>query len=141
MDMIFFPHNSMFAYAQKQQLKSSTYAVKVNNQLIRITDKPYWKKDFLEMSLSEYAKYIKNDSSVALHYYLSAKGLSSPFYSFLSHRLLPQNTHMWFIWYLGFAGIKRTDKIAVDLYEYQLTYNQHQPVITDSTLVASAIYE
>ena len=61
MDMLVFPHNSMFAKNTSHESVTTTFAVKLNGKLIKITDDLYIKKDFSENSLQVFSKWIKAD--------------------------------------------------------------------------------
>lgn len=60
--MIFFPYNDMFSSKIQHSNFKKCYLVKLNNDRIKFTDFPYWKKDILEQAPLKYANYINNNN-------------------------------------------------------------------------------
>ena len=73
MGMIFFPYNNMFTVDFTKTNQAFTYGVKINGEMIPITGYLYWKKDFLESSLTTYVEYIENGYTLYLESYLKSK--------------------------------------------------------------------
>jgi hypothetical protein len=126
MDMPFFPHNSMFS-SNSTHFPSAiiTFGVKINDRLIGITHQPYWKKDFMEMSLIEYAAYIKNGNKVYMDEYLASKRIPGSVKEDLQRLLTPDDlkTQNWTNWFAQFAavGIDRGSKIEVTEYHFEFS--------------------
>ena len=133
--MLFFPHNSMFAYKQtgSPQLPS-TYGLKLNGEKINTTAFLYWKKDFIESALSTFAKYIHDDGRVYLEQYLAGnKWLPTN----LQQALLPSKTAAttFLPWLIKYAGYKSTDVSKIELIQYRFVLNNGNATVKDSTLV------
>ncbi len=124
---------------------ASTYVLKADDQLIKITFHPYWKKDFLESSLATYAQYLKNNKETYLHQYLQEKFSNSEIRFKLQQKLTADSATIdrFPLWYFQFASQskpfnKRTIKIAVWQYDYDFTHNVPQP--KDSILLQEKLY-
>jgi hypothetical protein len=139
MDMAFFPHNDMFAEAAGNRLTASTYGVKINDRLVPITHYPYWKKDFLEMSLFEYASYIEHDNKVYLDDYLLAANISPAIRQKLSASLTPDDikAQTWPFWFAGLTGIKINFPCKAEIIRYNYTFSGKRPALLDSSAIYS----
>jgi hypothetical protein len=134
MDMTIFPHNSMFAAASQEDIH--LYAVKLNDTIIPISDYLYWKKDFLESSVSGYARYIQNGNRVMLADYFSS-GKNIP--AVISRRLVPRQDAAgnWLLWLASFMGKNPGNNASLKLYRYAYDFSSGTAVLQDSTLIYS----
>jgi c-di-AMP phosphodiesterase-like protein len=134
MDMIFFPYNSMYAIDFTKNNTASTYAMKLNGNRINITHQLYWKKDFLETTLSGYCKYLKHDRKVFMDDYINQKFKRVEVRNILLNRLTPEilSAMKWPQWYAAFAGYPARSKATVELMEYHFLFDKGQAILTDS---------
>jgi hypothetical protein len=134
MDMAIFPYNAMFSLEPAAALHTDTYAIKLDDSLIHITQFPYWKKDFLEMSLKNYALYRQQGQSLYMHQYLATNTWLP---AEISKKLVPQKKEAigWPGWYLHFAGYKGKGKHKLTIMRYRLNFTQGKPSIEDSSVI------
>ncbi len=137
MDMMFYPYNSMFSIDFNKNYTASTYAAKLNEERVKITNQLYWKKDFLEATITNYAKYIQHNRAVFLDDYLNYKITNNSTRSFFSERLIPErNVAMkWPYWYCNFAGYTAPKNSNIELIQYTFLFSEGKAVITDSTSI------
>ena len=139
MDMVIFPYNNMFALKTSPEISPSTYAMRINGKLVPITDFPYWKKDFLETSLFNFAKFLQQGEKVFLEDYLKAKGYSKWAGGILNDRLLPDKNGAkhWPVWYTDFANqdIKAGDTYEIVRYNFEFTDDNYK--LNDSVIIFS----
>ena len=137
MDMLLFPHNSMFAYKPAQESDySKGYALRLNDAAIQYAAFPYWKKDFIESSLYTYAKYINQDKRVYLQQYFDATGKVPEGWQ---QKLVPSQKQaaQFLPWLIHFTGTKMDKNAKIELYEYQFAFQNGNVVIKDSLLFFS----
>lgn len=135
MDMTLFPLNNMFAYpAKDDSYLTSAYLLKINGSPVYSTHFPYWKKDFMESSLSEYAKYLQNGNRIYMHQYLETKP-SIP--GFIRENLLPRKEEVsqWPCWYAHFGGRVCISNASEELIKYKLSFSNGSPIIKDSMII------
>lgn len=134
MDMVFFPYNSMYTIDFTKSNKAVTYTMKINGNIVKITNQPYWKKDFLETSLAGYCNYILHDRTVFLDNYINQKFRNEQARNILLNRLTPGKTAAinWPRWYARFAGYTIPENAAIELWQYDLSYEKGNAVLTDS---------
>jgi hypothetical protein len=139
MDMIFFPYNGMFAIDFETTNKAFTYAINLNGKMVHITDKLYWKKDFLESSLNNYAGYIKNEQTLYLENYLKQKNAGKG----ALRNLLPQKelASHWPLWFISFAGYSYSMPVKVEIVQYNYVFKDGKAVLTDSASVYSNYFK
>lgn len=133
--MVLFPYNAMFSFQPAIAWQTETYAIKLDNDsLIHITHFSYWKKDFLEMALKNYAAYRQEGKSLYMHQFLAANAWLPVTFG---DRLVPQQkeTSSWPGWYLHAAGYQGKGLHKLTLLKYQLSFAQGKPVILDSFVV------
>lgn len=135
MDMVLFPYNNMFSLSSDNKKTVITYRIKINQKPVNYTKRLYWKKDFLETSLSKYVIYHGNGNKVLLHEYLYQKNLPDNLKFILEERLTPHAAGSWPVWYANFAGWKTSPNESVEIYQYSIDFNGLSPVVTDSLTV------
>ncbi|MEO8770295.1 MAG: hypothetical protein ABI402_09430 [Ferruginibacter sp.] len=142
MDTTFFPYNSMFAIDFNKKYTATTYMVKVNGMPVKITHHPYWKKDFLEESLYNYSKYKVNHNMLFMNDYLDAKVSGNERKIFLSKKLIPDKTaaEQWLPWYIQFAGYTIPTGAAIELWQYDLIFENNTAIVKDSSSIYKTIF-
>lgn len=137
MDMLFFPLNSMFSDNTMTGFSTTTYAVKLNGKVVKITDDMYLKKDFSEGTLQVFSKWIKADTKDFMTELLKRKIIDSVKRKAYLDKLTPPKTtaQTWPIWFLSFHHIKINlgDNIAIWQYRFDLI-NKHF-ILKDSSLI------
>lgn len=136
--MLLFPHNSMFAYSAPgtQQRKVSTYAVRLNDSLVKTTSFFYWKKDFIESSLASYARYEESNRQVYLQQYFQHSGILP---EKLQKNMLPEEKEAirFLPWLLNYAGCNTGNDTKISLYRYNFTFTDSKVLLQDSLLILS----
>lgn len=142
MDTVFSPYNSMFAIDFTRQFNASTYLLKVNGQQVKYTHQPYWKKDFLEESLSNYSKFKLNDNMLFMDIYLNARISNDKAKKALSKRLIPNpdDTNKWLAWYVQFAGYTIPSGATIELWQYDLTFFNNKAIVKDSSIIYKTLF-
>ncbi|MFT3912003.1 MAG: hypothetical protein QM737_21440 [Ferruginibacter sp.] len=137
MDAVFFPYNSMFAIDFTKKYTASAYSVKVNGAIVPITQHLYWKKDFLEETLINYCRYKKNHDVLFMDNYLDQRVLDKEKKEFLSSRLTPDKSGLdqWPFWYIHFAGYTIPPGATVELFQYDLIFENNAVTIKDSASI------
>lgn len=137
MDMVLFPYNSMYAVDLNTKYVASTYAFKLNRNLVKITQNPYWKKDFLEASLLSFAKYKQNNDEVYMQQYLQAVIPNKETREVLSNRLSPSKSDVahWPAWYIRFAGYSVNDPDSIQLLKYDFIIKDNKFILKDSNII------
>ena len=130
MSMIFLPYNNMFTVDFTKTNNAFTYAVKINEQLIPITDNLYWKKDFLESSLNTYVEYIDNGHALYLENYLKSRNANNNVF----RNLLPQKelATQWPLWFARFAHYSYSMPAKVEILRYTYLFKDGKAILTDS---------
>ena len=141
MDMIVFPYNDMFSSQIQNSTFKKCYFVKLNNDRIKFTDFPYWKKDILEQAPLKYANYINNNNQNQLSFFLKSKINDSSTFFFLESRLIPsyKNPSDWLIWHASFSGNKINKGDSIALVEYSISTKTVFPILTDSFTICKTI--
>ena len=62
MDTAMFPYNNM--YSEPQHAQTTCCYLKINGKRINYTQFIYWKKDFLEQSVTKYADYVYHNKII-----------------------------------------------------------------------------
>jgi len=139
--MIVFPYNDMFSCQNQNSKFKKCYFVKLNNDRIKFTDFPYWKKDILEQAPNKYGNYIKNNNQNQLDIFLKSKIHDSLTLFFWKGRLtlLQKDPNDWLIWYATFSGNKINKSDSIFLVEYDISTATGFPVITDSFTICKTI--
>ena len=133
--MVLFPYNNMFALSANNNSIASTYGMKLNGNKILFTNRLYWKKDFLETSVSTFGFFVQNNNKVFLNNYLEETKWPKRSKSFFEKKLTPHFVEMWPIWYCNFAGYTVPSNATIELYKYRIDYNESYPKLIDSSLV------
>lgn len=143
MDMTFFPYNSMYTIDFTKNYTAITYAMKINGEMIKITHRPYWKKDFLETSLSSYSKYISHNRSVFLDDYIHQKFTKEQTRKFLLERLTPDNSasNQWPYWYAHFAGYPIPENALIEIWQYHFRFDNGRTILVDSLSIYNTIHK
>ena len=136
----------MFTQSFADKSNVVMYAAKVNGQVIPITNKPYWKKDFLESALASYATYIKKNKKTFMQQYLHDKFINTRWHQILSNKFIADSSAMaqFPIWYFKFASGKKTlenDSVKISVWQYQFSFAQYSPVLKDSFLLIEQYYK
>ena len=141
MDMIVFPYNDMFSSQIENSTFKKCYFVKLNNDRIKFTDFPYWKKDILEQAPLKYANYINNNNQNQLSFFLKSKIHDSSNLLFWESRLTPsqKDPSDWLIWYVRFSGNKINKNDSISLVEYNVSTTTEFPMIMDSFIICKTI--
>ena len=137
MDMLVFPHNSMFAEKPADLNDTAyTYAIKLNGELVRITGFPYWKKDFIESSLIRYASYIEHNNMTYLHQYFASKNTIPQSWQ---ERLVPSEraATAYLPWLVNYTGNAMKKSSKMELYRYNFVYDNGNALLKDSVLLFS----
>jgi hypothetical protein len=141
MDMIVFPYNDMFSSQIQHSTFKKCYFVKLNNDRIKFTDFPYWKKDILEQAPLKYANYINNNNQNQLSFFLKSKIHDSSNLFFWESRLTPsqKDPSVWLIWYVRFSGNKINKNDSISLVEYSINTTTSVPLLIDSFSICKSI--
>lgn len=141
MDMIFFPYNAMYAVDFQHSNKASTYAMKLNGNLVKITRHLYWKKDFLETSLHAYAQYLQKDRRVFLDDYLTYKFKNDHVRSVLSNGLTPnrEDAIQWPSWFIKTAGYDPIHGSILEILRYDFLLDHQKAILYDSARIYKSI--
>jgi len=141
MDMIVFPYNDMFSSQIQHSTFKKCYFVKLNNDRIKFTDFPYWKKDILEQAPLKYANYINNNNQNQLSFFLKSKIHDSSTLFFWESRLTPsqKDPSVWLIWYVKFSGNKINKNDSISLVEYNVSTTTYFPMLMDSFIICKTI--
>jgi hypothetical protein len=139
--MIFFPYNDMFSYQIKNSKSQKSYFVKLNNDRIKFTDFPYWKKDILEQAPLKYTNYIINKKQNQIGIFLKSKIHDSSTLFFWQSRLtsLEKDPSDWLIWYVKFSGNKINNNDSISLVEYNVYTATDFPMLMDSFTICKTI--
>ena len=137
MDMLLFPINSMFSTNSKQDFSTSTYAVKINGNIVKITNDPYLKKDFSENSLQIFSKWIKADRKNFMSELLKRKIADTTKRNLLFKKLIPPNQTLetWPIWFLNFHNHKINTGDKIEIWEYRFKLEKDNFLLQDSSLI------
>jgi len=139
--MIVFPYNDMFSSQIQHSTFKKCYFVKLNNDRIKFTDFPYWKKDILEQAPLKYANYINNNNQNQLSFFLKSKIHDSSTLFFWESRLTPsqKDPSVWLIWYVKFSGNKINKNDSISLVEYNVSTTTYFPMLMDSFIICKTI--
>lgn len=139
--MIFLPYNDMFSSKIQNSKFKKCYFVKLNNERIKFTGFPYWKKDILEQAPLKYAHYINNNNQNQLAIFLKSKIHDSSTLFFWESRLTPsqKDPSDWLRWYSAFSENKLNIEDSISLVEYSINTLTSAPIITDSFTICKSI--
>ena len=145
MDMLFFPINSMYSKSKAQDYLSTTYAVKLNGNIIKITDDFYLKKDFSENSLLSFSKWIKSGGKDLMTELLEKKIIDSLKRNpFLQNLTPPKSTlQTWPVWFVKFHNLQIKIGDDIEIWEYRYDLLNQNFILKDSLLITkqTVIYE
>jgi len=99
----------------------------------------YWKKDFLEQSLTKYADYIKQNQKNYLSIYINEKIKNKKQNSNIKKALTPNvvDFKSWATWYANYAGIKVNPNDYFELVNYNVEVKNGLTTILDSNILCS----
>jgi len=137
MDMAFFPYNNMYSNTRTNEL--TCYYLKINNQRISYTHFMYWKKDFLEQSVTKYADYLNYHQNNYLSVYINEKVKNKNQNAVLKNALTPSNVDFksWANWYATYAGMNVQPNDDFELVKYKLQIKNGLSSILDSIILCS----
>ena len=141
MDMLVFPYNNMFSNTNYTNKTATTYFVKVNDKIMPYTHFMYWKKDFSEQALYNYACYIKNNNINYLESYIDQKISNKNKSKWLNGKLVPDSFSFtqWASWYASFTNNSILQNQKLELVEYKINFTKNIPFIVDSSTITSTI--
>ena len=121
--------------------KTETFAFKLNNNPVKITGNPYWKKDLLETSLHAYAMYMQHGQKVFLDDYLAYKFPGKKMQALLVNRLTPGKIPAteWPGWFAKASGYKVQAGDSIELMQYDFTMEKGKAHLIDSISISKSI--
>lgn len=133
MDMTFFAYNSMFV-SKLPARQTSAYALKVNDRIVPISGKLWWRKDFLESSLNGFSAFLQNERSTYLRQFLTTRIKNPVSKQFFLSRLTPQDADAadFISHYAAVAGIRLQPADKIEIVEYTLQFSSNAVERTDS---------
>lgn len=137
MDMLLFPINSMFSDVKTQDFSTTTYALKLNGDVVKITDDSYLKKDFSENSLQIFSKWIKANSKDLMTDLLEREIKDSARRIFFLKNLTPpKNTiQTWPAWFVKFHHLQTRLGDNIEIWEYRFDLINNNFILKDSSLI------
>ena len=137
MDMLLFPINNMFSNNTDIDFSTSTYAVKFNGNIVKITDDLYLKKDFSENSLQIFSKWIKADEKDLMTNLLERRIMdSAKRIAYLNKLTSPKNTvRTWPVWFVKFHHVKTRVGDKIEIWEYKFDLINNNFILKDSLLI------
>ena len=137
MDMAMFPYNNM--YSNSQNPETTCCYLKINGQRINYTHFMYWKKDFLEQSVTKYADYVSQNKNNYLNIYIDEKVKNDFKNSSIKKALTPGVVEFksWAIWYASYAGIKVQPNDLFELIQYKVGIENGMGAFIDSNVLCS----
>ena len=145
MDMLIFPINSMFSNNSAKNFSTTTYAVKLNSNIIRITDDLYLKKDFSENSLQIFSKWVKADGKDLMTGLLERKISDSlKRVPYLKNLTPPKSTlQTWPVWFVNFHHLQIRVGDNIEIWEYRFDLIKNNFILKDSSLITrqTVIYD
>jgi len=132
-----FPYNNM--YSNSQNVETSCYYLKLNGQRINYTHFMYWKKDFLEQSVTKYADYVNQNQNNYLNIYINEKIKNDKLHAKFKKALTPREVDFksWAIWYATYAGFNVQPNDDFELVKYKLQIKNGLSSILDSIILCS----
>ncbi len=137
MDMLLFPINNMFSVKKSNDFTTSTYAVKLNGALVKITDDPYLKKDFSESSLQMFSKWTKAGKKDLMTNLLERRITDTATREKYLKKLapLPNTITTWPVWFVKFHHLPVRVRDGIEIWEYTFDVTENAFKLRDSTLV------
>ena len=137
MDMAIFPNNNMYSNSKNEE--TSCYYLKLNGQRIHYTQFMYWKKDFLEQSVTKYAGYLNQHQNNYLSIYIDEKINNKQQNSNIKKALTPNvvDFKTWGTWYATYAGIEVQPNDYYELVKYNVETENGMAVVLDSNVLCS----
>ena len=137
MDMTLFPYNNM--YSNTQHSESTCCYLKINGQRINYTQFMYWKKDFLEQSVTKYADYVNQNQHNYLNIYIDEKVKNKHRNSIIKKGLTPGvvDFKSWARWYATYAGVKVQPNDNFELVKYNVEIENGMAAVLDSNVLCA----
>ena len=137
MDMLVFPINSMFSNNTAKDFSTITYAVKLNGNIVKITEDPYLKKDFSENSSQVFSKWITADGKDLMTGLLEKRIKDSSKRKIFLSKLTPalNTTQTWPVWFLKFHNLKIEKGDNIEIWKYKFKFEKNQFQLSDSSLI------
>lgn len=138
--MMLFPYNAMYSVDFYHNTKGSVYAMKVDGKIIPITQKWYWKKDFLETSLRGFGHYISDSGRVYMDHYIPHAFHNPNVQKHLLQALSPGKIEeqKWAEWFAEFAGVSVSNHSLFELYNYNYEITKDGFQLKDSVKIWSS---
>ena len=113
--------------------------LKLNGQRINYTHFMYWKKDFLEQSVTKYADYVNQNQNNYLNIYINEKIKNDKLHAKFKKALTPGEVDFkrWAIWYATYAGLKVQPNDDFELLNYKIQFKNGKSSILDSNILCS----
>ena len=116
-----FPYNSMFSIGTIADSSGvTTYQLKASDIPVKYSHFLWWKKDFMESSLTNYVAAIEQDQYASR--YIDQKFTDVNVKHFLKRNLVPSSKEKqdWLNWYAAFGGNNTQDSFTI--WKYQLSF-------------------
>jgi hypothetical protein len=99
----------------------------------------YWKKDFLEQSITKYADYVCRNKNNYLNIYIDGKVKNDYKNSIIKKALTPNAVDFktWANWYASYAGIKVQPNDNFELVKYKVQIENGMAAVLDSNVLCS----
>jgi hypothetical protein len=99
----------------------------------------YWKKDFLEQSVTKYASYVNQNQHNYLNMYIDEKVKNKQQNANIKKALTPGvvDFQSWATWYANYAGINVQPNDHFELVKYKVEIEKVMFLILDSNVLCS----
>jgi hypothetical protein len=99
----------------------------------------YWKKDFLEQSVTKFAGYVNQNQQNYLNIYINEKIKNTKQNTIIKKALTPGEIDFksWATWYATYAGIKVQSNDNFELVKYNVEIKNDVVAILDSNVLCS----
>ncbi len=136
MDMTIFAYNSMFV-SEISGKHTDAYALKINDKLLPISEKLWWKKDFLESSLIGFSVFLENEKKTYLQQYIVNKISDSTQKQYLLDRLTSYMVDpiLFISNYARQAGYPLQTRDKLEIVKYRIQYSKNKVKKLDSTTI------
>ncbi len=140
MDMLLFPYNSMFSMSPDNKRIVSTYAIKLNGERINYSNHMYWKKDFIEQSLTKFAAYMLRGHTNYLETFIDQYP-ENKLTRFSKKKLVPDKkiSNGWPVWFCRYAGFPANRGAMIELIKYDFDKTNNIFFVKDSSVIYKMI--
>ena len=137
MDMLLFPINNMFSINNAQDFSTTTCGLKLNANVVKITDDPYLKKDFSENSLQVFSKWIKAGGKDLMTGLVEKRITDTVSRNKYLKKLTPPKStiYTWPVWFVKFHNLPIIAGDKIEIWEYKFYLKQNDFVLKDSSLI------